>query len=425
MLKNYDAGKLYIKKRTLPEWLTLYIFLFPFLFSFALDFLNLPSVFKYTVDVVWIAVLLIVFARKNIVLQKKVVPFAVFAGAFLLFLFIVYLFNFQSPFYFLWGARNNFRVYAAFLAYITFFNEEDANSCLKFIDILFWINIAVTLYQFFILGYNQDYLGGIFGTEKGCNAYSIIFFALVITKSLLLYMNGLGKSLPCFLKCGFSLIIAAMAELKVFFIFFVIILVLAAIFTKFSWRKLLVFFITAVLIMLASSVLIAIFGDKQELTLQRIFELSTTSNYATTEDLGRFTAIPGISKNFLTDFPSRLFGMGLGNCDTSSFEICNTPFFRLHENLHYTWFLSAFLFLETGYIGLVIYLSFFVICFIFAFKHYRRDGGNRTFGAISMIMSILCIILTFYNSSLRMEVGYLAYFALALPIISEQTSDRQ
>ena len=34
------------------------------------------------------------------------------------------------------------------------------------------------------------------------------------------------------------------------------------------------------------------------------------------------------------------------------------------------------------------------------------------------IMSVTCIVLTFYNSALRAEGGYMAYFALALPFVS-------
>lgn len=419
-MTNNNFGKLYIKKRTLAEWMTNYIFVLPFLLAFLLAFLGLPSFLKYTIDVAWVAVFISLFVRRRVLLDKKIVPFAIFIGISFLYVLTVYLFHFQSPFYFLWGVRNNYRFYIAFLAFAVFFKEDDAHSCLKLLDILFWINAVVSFVQFFFLGYQQDFLGGLFGVEKGCNAYSMIFFGLVLSKSVLSYMNGQEKALPCFLKCGVALIISALAELKFFFVIFVLIFAMAAFLTKFSWRKFVLIFIAAILFMVASSILPVLFGESSNVTFERVWELITTSNYATAEDLGRLTAIPIISETILTDSPGRLFGMGLGNCDTSAFAICNTPFYQSHADLNYTWFSSAFLFLETGYIGLIAYISFFVICFVLTFKR-MKNGGNLLFCQIGMIFSVLCVIFTFYNSSLRAETGYMAYFALALPFIGTRT----
>ena len=188
-MTSNKIGKLYIKKRTFPEWLTCYIFLMPFLLSFFLDFLGLPSFLKYTVDLAWIGAFVFLFFKKRISVEKKIAPFTIFIGLFFLCLLIVYLFRFQSAFYFLWGVRNNFRFYIAFLAFALLFDEEDANSCLKLVDILFWINAIVVLFQFFLLKYSGDYLGGLFGVDRGCNGYSIIFFGFVLCKSILMYMK--------------------------------------------------------------------------------------------------------------------------------------------------------------------------------------------------------------------------------------------
>ncbi|MBR5272378.1 MAG: hypothetical protein IKU25_03165 [Clostridia bacterium] len=417
-MESYNSGKLYIRKRTLPEWFTVYIFIMPFLLSMFMEFLGVPSFIKYTVDAAWVGIFLILFARKRILLEKKVTPFVVFAGIFLLYVTVVYLFNYQSVFYFLWGVRNNFRFYIAFFAFAIFFEEDDIKSCFKIVDVLFWVNALVSLFQFFAMGYRQDYLGGIFGVGRGCNAYSIVLFVLVVARSVLSYMNGVEKPLLCFLKCATTLLIAAMAELKFYFVIFVLILILSGAFTKFSWRKILIFFIMAIMIMLAGSILTVIFGEGEALTLTRIWELATATSYASTEDMGRFTAIPTVSNRFLLDFPSRMFGKGIGNCDTSAFAICNTPFFEAYSDLRYNWFSSAFLYLEMGVLGLVFNLAFYVITFIFARVCYKRGTSNPLFCQIAMIFAIISIILTFYNASMRKEVAYIAYFAMALPLIA-------
>jgi O-antigen ligase len=193
----------------------------------------------------------------------------------------------------------------------------------------------------------------------------------------------------------------------------------SAIFTKFSWRKLLLILAAALLLAVTSAVLTTIYGERNALTWERIILLLTTENYASKEDLSRFSALPTVSREFLNTFPQKLFGLGLGNCDTSSFAICNTPFFKRYSDLHYNWFSSSFLLLETGYFGLVLFLLFFILCFALALRR-KKQGGNQLFCQLSIIMSLICIVLTFYNCSLRMDVAYLAYFTLALPFINRK-----
>lgn len=421
MIKN--DGKLYIEKHTFTEWLTIYIFAIPFMLSFVIDFLSVPSFFKYTLDLCWVTVLAIMTFRKTWRIEKRLTPFIIQMVVWLLYTLIVYLFNFQSVFYFLWGFRNLFRFYVGFLAFAMFFREDMAKSALKAMDWMFWVNVAVSLYQFFVMGLKQDYLGGIFGVERGCNGYSTVFFILVVSKSVLSYMEGKEKAWLCLIKSAAVLLVAAIAELKFFFVIFVVILTMAAMLTKFSWRKYGLILITLVILMVANTVLTIIFGQGQTLSVGRIIDLIFSANYASTEDLSRFSAIPTISRTFLTTIPEKLFGMGLGNADTSAFAICNTPFFEAYGDLHYSWFNSAFLFLETGYIGLLLYLAFFVIAFFTAVKIYKNGSGDKLFCQMAIIYSVMCVLLTFYNSTLRRECALIAYFVLALPIISEKAKN--
>ncbi|MBE6770738.1 MAG: hypothetical protein E7547_01170 [Ruminococcaceae bacterium] len=267
------------------------------------------------------------------------------------------------------------------------------------------------------MGYEQDYLGGIFGVEKGCNAFTFIFFSIVISKSILSFMNKNEKPLVCLAKCGASLVVAAMAELKFYFILFVFILAFSALITRFSFRKFFFMLVFTVMLIFASLLLATIFKDDGMLSFDGIIEMVTASNYATAEDLGRFTAIPTISNNILTKPLEKIFGLGLGNCDTSAFEICNTPFYKSHSYLHYDWFSSAMLFLETGYVGLITYIGFYVLCFVYARKHMKNRSSNELYCQISMIMSLICIIMVFYNSALKTEAAYLSVFSIVLPFL--------
>lgn len=414
-------GKLNIKRQPVIKYLAYFIFVMPFLMSFFTDFIGIPSFIKYTIDLVWMMSIVLLFLRRKVLLDKNIVPFIVFTLAFLGYVLFVYMLNYQSVFYFLWGFRNNFRFYFAFLVFCMVFTSEDVQFCFKFLDVLFWINVVVTVFQFFVLGYQQDYLGGIFGVEKGCNGYSIAFFSIILTKSILQFMNKNESALSCLLKCLVVIIIAALAELKFFFVIFAVILLLATMLTSFSWRKFILILLSALFISVASSILTELFGDGNSLTIDSIMGYITKTNYSSENDLSRFTALSTLSDKIMDNNAQRLFGLGLGNCDTSAFPICNTPFFMTYSYLHYHWFSSTLLFLEMGYVGLAIYFFFFVMCFVFAFNHRARAGYNPLYCQMAMIMSVICFALTFYNGSLRFEVAYMIYFVLALPLINSRS----
>ena len=411
---------LQIEKGAIAQWLILWIIALPLLWGVIFDALHLPSAFKYTADVMWVILLGLMVARKKIIVPKRILPLVICVVLFFLYSFINYLFNYESARYFLWGMRNNFRFYVFFFAVTTFFKANKAEKCYKILDVLFWINAPIVLIQYFLMGYKQDYLGGIFGIESGVNATTIIFFAVVISRSLLLYMEKKESFSLCAAKCLTSLVISILAELKFYFVFFLIMLVLSILLTSFSWRKLMMFFIGAVAVYITSSLMVELFGFEGFMSIENIWALATQKYYSSMDTVNRLSAIPTLSELLVTEWGDRLFGFGLGNCDTSSFAICNTPFYQMYGYLRYTFFSCAFLFLEIGYIGLLIYVAFFVICGVLIYKRIIEGHCNKLHGRIALIMSILALILVVYNASLRAESGYIVYFILALPFLNRK-----
>ena len=415
-----------IKKRSLPQILTLYIFFAPFFLNFFQQFLHFPSFIKYTVDVAWVVALFFMFFTKAQVIHKKIFPFVLFVSFFFLYVFILYLFNYQSILYFLWGLRNNARFYVAFFAFIIFLDKEDINLCFKFIDIIFIVHAFVVFVQFFFLGYKWDYLGGIFGTTLGCNGHSLVLITIVCVKSLLLFLNDKESFIFCLLKCGISLVIAAMSELKFFFVIFVVIMMISFFLTKTSWKKILFAFIGVLLVSFASIVFVQIWGEDSVLNFDRLISLITAETYSSSRDLGRFTAISVLSETIMENDIHRIFGLGLGNCDTATFAILNTPFYQAHYFLNYDWISSAFLFLEIGVLGLIIFLSFFAMIFFVVLrlkKEQMDDSQMSLYAQITILMVFVCVMFVFYNSSLRTESGYIAYFMLALPFIGLEKNE--
>lgn len=396
----------------------LFIFFFPAAQAFLTELLPIPDAIKFLCDGFLVLLLLKLFSQRFTKIDNYSMPFVVIVGLLFFITLVGYLFNYQSVFYYLWGLRNNIRMFVAFFAFAYLADWEDAKGWIKALDVLFVINFAVAILQYFS-GYGQDYIGGIFGTSKGCNGSLLIFLCIVFAKTILSFMRGEEKMSKCIFVSVASLLVSTLSELKMFFILFILILFMASFMTAHSIKKTLFFAFGAVLVVLFSTLLTVLYKDFTDfLSFDSLIKALTDTGYATDEDIGRFTALPVISQRFLPGFFRKLFGLGLGNCDSSSLSIFNTPFFKSHQTVHYSYFSYAFLFLETGFVGLALYASFFVASFFVSRKLKKLEMADEFACQMSIILSVISLILLVYNSSLRMEIGFMLFFVLALPIIS-------
>lgn len=414
--------KIKFRRKSQAEWLVLFVWVMPFAFFLLMNILRLPSLVKYTVDIGWIA-LLISMIRSRINLPNiQAKTLGIIAGVFFFMTLIGFLLNYQSLLYYFWGLRNNARFFVFFFACICFLSGQSIEAYLRFFDGLFWLNLPAVLYQYFVLGKTQDYLGGIFGIEKGCNGYMNIFLVIIVTKSILYYMYQKENLTQCLVKVAVALMIAVLSELRIFFLEFVIIVILATVITKFSYRKLWVLIGAMVGVLVAVQMFTALFPEFSGwFSLESIWKTaSSKSGYTGRNDLNRMTAVSIVLNRFLPSGLDKLFGLGLGNCDYASFDFLITPFYRAYKNLNYSWFSTAFLVLETGVAGLSLYIAFFVAIYFFANKRKKIAQGNLIYCQLAQIMAVLSVSIIIYNSSMRTEAAYMMYFILSLPFIRNE-----
>lgn len=419
-----------VGKLNQPECMIAAILFMPFLFGTLFELIGLPTALKYILDVMWIllSVLIVINFAKSVFAPSKQM-WMIFAWCFGFFLFaaVTYFFHYQSLFYLAWGIRNNFRFYVFFAAAAIFLNRNMAKNCLKIFDVLFWICFAVCLVQFFLLGKNQDHLGGVFGVELGCNCYINIFFVIVIIKSAVYYLNKKERFVMFLLKSAAAISVAAMAELKFFFVEYAVILLMAILLSGLSARKLIVAVLGTVGVFVGVHITFVLFPEFANIdSIDNILKMLTEGGYGFDEALNRFTTIPVISSKFLTTAFLKLFGLGLGNCDTASYDFINTPFYEQNSFLRYNWFSTAFTYLETGAIGLLFTVGFFVLVFCFALHFNRRSAhgtDEKLFSQIAAIAATVCVLIFVYDCSLRTEACYIMYFVLALPFIEKIRSN--
>ncbi|MBE6737636.1 MAG: hypothetical protein E7566_03140 [Ruminococcaceae bacterium] len=417
--------KFYIKNRTVPEWLIFFILITPFAFGLLIDMAGLPTFVRFTLDFALVALIGIMMARADKRIKRRLLPLILLFTVFTLFLFVSYLFTYQSVFYFIWGFRNNFRFIFAFFAFITFMDYDDAEQYLKIFDILFWVNLPICLIQFYLLGYKQDYLGGLFGTSVGCNVYLNVFLCTVCAKSLIYFLSKKEKLVSLLLKLFASFFIGALSELKFFYIEFIVILCIVTLITKFSWKKVLVIVLGLIGMVIGVSILIRIFPEYVgQFTLELLYESAASDKgYTSSGDINRLSAISTISKHLFSEKYHYFIGYGLGNCDLSSISVFNTPFYESHSDVNYNWFSHAFMYLETGYIGLILYLGLFILFFVCARKSLKDGYADVLHCQLAMTVSLLCLLFAVYNASLRTDAAYMIFFILALPFIKKGSSE--
>jgi len=408
--------KYVVKVRRMSQtdgFIYLIVFL-PFLFALMNEVLGLPWSIRYIIDVAWCLLLVYMFLSG----RRGPQSLAVWIWLFLIYTLFAYLPQCQSPLYYLWGMRNNFRFYAAFFAFAVFMKPEDVDDWLKLFDKLFWVDVVVSVYQFLILGIDGDQLGGLFSTETGGNGYTNIFLLIILTKTVIFCLEKRENLGVCLAKCAAALVVAAMAELKFFFVEFALVIAMAVLFTSFSWRKLVIVLGAVIGVTCCVALLVAIFPIYTNwFSFEGMLETALSDRgYTSSGDLNRLNSIPRINELWLKTGWQRVFGLGLGNCDTASYAIVNTPFFEAYGDMHYTWISYAMMYLETGWIGLIFYWGFFVLVYFRILKIEKHSEGIAgTYCRIARIMAVMCVGISIYNSSLRTEAGYMAYFVLAVP----------
>lgn len=370
---------------------------------------NIPmlSVVKFLPDVIIMGLLLYkhIFVREEFYNPfSRIVLYVLFFET-----LVSYCIHYENAFYYLWGLRNLFRYFLYMHICICFLKKEDFFLLCKITLFFLFVNTPIMFYQGVILNLFGDNVGGLLGTSTGVNAYTNIHLVLSTVIVISLYskskLNVFSVSmvlLCCFLQ-------AALAELKFYYIEFVIVFIWMFLFSK-DKRKLLPIVNICYGIFLIGFVLMSFFYEENGafFTLDSMMEYSDEAYAKHCEGIDRTTALPLIKMFFLTNFFDYLFGIGLGNAEFTSLY---TPIFISNYGYFHLYFFShAMIFLEIGLIGLILYVLFFLDYFILNFS--RRDS-IQTFVGVSLIPLVFCLCI--YNQSLRMDSAFLIFTFLALP----------
>lgn len=354
-------------------------------------------------------------------------------GMFVVFALFTALVHLVSPFTFLWAIRNTCRFFLYFYLVCKLLSKKDIENIFHFLNVFVTINTLIIIYQYFAIGLRMDYLNGLVGSYAGGNAVLNMVMCALTIWHVSRYVAGLTAFRSLVIPILSMLITSALNETKIYFFELLLIGLICALVTTDSKTCLKALFFIFIL-MFASYIGLQFFlvlypGFKgflspeflQDYLFERSYNSSELLFWNGVPIMNRFSSFSIISESFLDGAFELLSGLGFGACEHSSFPLFDTAFYRLYGETNYMGYSTAYIFLETGAIGLVLYLSIFFSAAVSAFKLKEtasQFGLGKLIPAFGVAASAILIITCFYNSSLRIETsGYLAFLLLAVPFI--------
>lgn len=378
----------------------------------------ISSVFSYIFDL-----LILLMILTCCIEYKRKVGLYKFLWPILLYLLIALfssVLNGVSIQLFVWAFRNSFRGY--FLLYISYIilHEEDIIILRRSTYTIAYINFLVCLIEM-AFGYNWDYLGGLFGIEKGGNGYLTLFLAAICGFALNDYLSGEIKLSKLVLILGTSFIEAAIGEMK-FCLLLIIAIAFLALLINGGLKKIkncIIFVIISVLAYFGLVLLSILFEDSNMLTIDFFLHYLEVSDrgYNSIGDVNRTTFITVLNDFFDFSPIEKLLGIGFGAAEISNLSIFQSRIGDSYADLlHYNWFQSSFVYLETGILGLVFTLLSFVYLFFVSFKCRHQSKIFKD----GIILSIVAIVFVFYNCVLRNSFGLFYYIFLSFSLIKKR-----
>ena len=283
------------------------------------------------------------------------------------------------------------------------------------------INSVYIVYQYFTLEVEKywmrgDNLNGFFGIETGGNIYVNVVLVFTSIIAIDRYKEKQYNLKFTIFLLLLNIIIATLIELKMFYIEILVIAVVFFVeFKNLSLKKVsrfLIFIpIGVVFIRIITLFLYKIYPNMEgSLSLEGIMAYTAAGGYTGGHDLNRLSFIQGINNYiFCGDVIKNIIGQGIGSASV------NTPFFSFYETTHYTWFSSAYLYIELGAVGLLLYITAIISLAKFSIPSKKK---------YMLCNVILTLIMILYNETMRTEACYLVAFSLASGLINNPLLER-
>lgn len=329
-----------------------------------------------------------------------------------------------------WAFRNNFFYILFGLLCVVYFDKNDVDEIFGTIVKFQVLNFLCGLLEFFVFHYRDDYLGGMFGTAQGCNGLLNTYLVVICTYTISKYVLKQSTIIELLWILFSSLVMAALAELKFFYIELFLIVLFVLLMSKQSNKKIMIGIGTLIALFFGMQILSVVSPDSMQLFMDRenMLEYLTRSDFGNDDvRIARFTAIAQINKTFFGDNVAfRLFGFGFGACeDSETFSFFNSAFANNYSYLGYRNLSVSMLYLETGIIGLALFIYLFIrIIYIGnVVKNAQLSRYSNHYVIFVQVLCLMSIVGIWYNSAIRRPIAYLTFFCLSVLFILLKDSE--
>jgi hypothetical protein len=401
---------------------------FSFVWRIITESVSLPAVLSFIPDALLILAIVICYTKhaKANIQDKK---FLMFVISLVLISIAGFIANFQgieSFFYYIWGARNQGRFLFFYLLAIWLLQDMRYFKFKRLVYTMLIVEIIIVSIQFFIMGYRNDYVSGIFGTEQGGNGVVNIFICIITIWVLVDFLHKEISAKRAIALIGACLYIAAISEIKYYFIEMILFVSITVLVTDNGSRKIKIVAGVAIGLLFGLHILglyypyFARFFTLENLIayMQKgAFNQNTATEFLT--GYSRTAVLPGVYDTFLNgNILKTLFGVGLGYADSSPIALFNSSFSEKYGILLYANYHFSMVFLEMGFVGLIVFVSSFVGTIAQGISTYQASNRNNKYALYIFMMGILGLMVFFYDSSLRTSAsGYFYYYSLAVSFI--------
>lgn len=325
--------------------------------------------------------------------------------------------------------RNYIRFPMFFISCKLLLKEKDY---LKIYNNLIWyqlINTVAIIYQYFtvtVFDYwmRGDYLNGFFGTRRGGNLFVNVLMVIVLIFCLNQFLTKKMDGKKFGFIVGTCLLDATLIELKFFYIEFVLCFLLMYFFhgkfKNLTCKKIkkgaIIIGAACVGLFVLIEILYKIYPWMQgsmSIT-QMISNAISSEGYTGNGDFNRLNAVSGVFRVcFKGNIFRGLFGIGIGNAYSGGATL--SAFAKKFSYTNYTWFQSSYVFSEVGLIGLLLYISTFILIFL--------KSKNSKYSDIVKTMVLISLSLIIYDEVLKTEAAYLVYLTLSFYFMEKRVSN--
>ncbi len=409
----------YTAKYKVERFLAYFVLFFTFI-MFNAEYLSpVLSAVKYLNDLCIVALFVLCLNRIIPTFKKlNALPVLYAIAIFILVCVVTSIINGVKITLFVWGFRNTFRGLAFLISVVCVFDNIDISKIFKAFFYIQILNFVLVVIQV-INGARGDAVKGLFGSLN-VNALGL-FSAILISYFFVAYVKRKEGYLKFALTTLISFVTVAVSENKMGFVFVLVCLILALVFRGDGKRK--VYLTLTVLAFgalgMALLYIIEPYAFSQLASISNMFKYLATT-YEEGYKIPRLGGITWIINNFFGgNAVKTLFGMGLGNCDTSQFSIFQSEFYSVYGSYNYRWFTHQWIFVECGILGLISYTAIFasgLVCMLTG--AFKKSAKGYYLIPVGITMVTYLIFSIFITPCLKTDMAYLSFFGFAVGLVA-------